>query len=196
MARSEDIVTERLLITPLGKEHISSKYLGWLNDKDLMRYSEQRHRNHNSQSCLEYLRSFEDSPHHLWAIIEQQDGLGHVGNINAYVNEQNLLADIGIVIGERNAQGRGYALEAWRAVSAYLFDKVGIRKISAGTLAANTPMLKLMRQAGMVEDGIRKRHFLCDGQEMDVVHMALFIPGCIQTKTAKANEQRRDSKYK
>lgn len=174
MARSEEIRTEHLLLTPFSKEHISARYLGWLNDKDLMRYSEQRHRDHSYEACLEYLASFDDSPHYLWAIVEQRLGLGHIGNINAYVNVPNRLADMGIVIGEQAARGKGYALKAWTAVMHFLFNGGRIRKISAGALAVNTSMLNLMQRAGMTADGIRRRHYLYEGQEMDVVHMASF----------------------
>lgn len=174
MALSQDIWTSRLRLTPFGVEHLTPRYLAWLNDRELMRYSEQRHRHHSRESCLAYLHSFADSPHYFWAIIGQEEGLGHIGNINAYVNEENFLADMGIVIGERHAQGQGYALEAWQAVVAYLFSSLGMRKVTAGTMVANRPMVELMRRAGMVEDGVRRRHYLCEGEEMDVIHMARF----------------------
>jgi RimJ/RimL family protein N-acetyltransferase len=35
-------------------------------------------------------------------------------------------------------------------------------------------MLTLARHVGMVEDGVRRRHYLCDGMEVDVIHLALF----------------------
>ena len=35
-------------------------------------------------------------------------------------------------------------------------------------------MLKIMQRAGMKEDGVRRRHYLVEGREVDVVHMAFF----------------------
>lgn len=175
MAISRGIRTARLLITPFTEGHITARYLGWLNDKVLLRYSEQRHRHHTHESCLRYLRSFDDSPNYFWAIEEQQSGLGHIGNISAYVDENNQVADIGILIGESGAQQKGYGLEAWRAVCAFLIEELGMRKISAGTVTANAAMLTIMQRAGMTADGVRRRHRLLDsGLETDVVHMALF----------------------
>ncbi len=174
MARSEKIDTGRLALVPFDRAHITARYLGWLNDGTLMRYSEQRHREHTRESAGEYLRSFAGTPNYFWAIIEQREGLGHIGNINAHVNERHLVADMGIMIGERKARKRQYALEAWQAVCGFLFSAAGMRKVTAGAMAANKPMVTLMRRAGMVEDGVRRRHYICDGQEMDIVHMALF----------------------
>ncbi|TYT76302.1 GNAT family N-acetyltransferase [Desulfobotulus mexicanus] len=174
MSPHPEICTQRLRITPFTETHISEAYIGWLNNKKLMAHSEQRHREHDAASCLAYLRSFEKTPHYFWAIMEEKRGLGHIGNINAYVNIPNGLADMGILIGSPEAKGKGYGLETWKAVADFLLHRAGLRKVTAGTLAGNRAMLKLMEKAGMVEDGIRKRHYICNGMETDVVHMALF----------------------
>jgi len=152
---------------------LSSRYLDWLNDQALMRYSEQRHRVHSMESCRAYWQSFRTSPHYFWAIEEAEIGLGHIGNLNAYFDEKNGLADMGILIGQAEAKGQKYGQEAWKGACDFLFQQ-GIRKITAGTLATNTAMLRLARNVGMVEDGIRKRHYLNQGQEVDVIHLALF----------------------
>ncbi|MFZ5571684.1 MAG: GNAT family N-acetyltransferase [Thermodesulfobacteriota bacterium] len=168
------IQTKRLSMTPFTERHINDRYLGWLNDKTLMRYSEQRHRRHTRESALEYLRSFHGSSNYFWAIEEIPDGLGHIGNINAYVDRNNLVADIGILIGEPAARKKGYGLEAWKGVCGFLLGELGMRKITAGTMARNLPMIHLMQRAGMIPDGIRKRHYLLEGLEVDILHMAVF----------------------
>jgi len=174
MARSPDIRTSRLLITPFCERHLTPRYVGWLNDSEVMRYSEQRHRKHDLESCRSYQESFEGTPNYFWAIEEMENGLGHIGNINAYVSEKNLLADIGILIGAKEAQNKRYGREAWTGVCNYLFKHLHLRKVTAGTLSVNVPMQKLMDRVGMINDGVRKRHYLFEGQEVDVVHMALF----------------------
>ncbi len=174
MATSEDIRTRRLLITSFDKRHLTGQYVGWLNDLDLMRYSEHRHKVHTIESCLKYWQLFEGTPNYFWAIEEVEEGIGHIGNINAYIDEINFLADIGILIGDKHAKNKGYGTETLIGVCNYLFLKVGIRKLTAGTLSVNIPMLKLMRRIGMVEDGIRKRHYVFSDKEEDMIHMALF----------------------
>jgi len=85
-----------------------------------------------------------------------------------------LLADVGILIGEKKAHKRKYGIEAWIGVCHFLFQKAGMRKITAGTLSVNLPMLKLMRYVGMIEDGARKRHYIYNNQEVDIIYMAFF----------------------
>jgi RimJ/RimL family protein N-acetyltransferase len=174
MARSPAIRTKRLVITPFAERHLTARYVAWLNDRELMRYSEQRHKTHTLESCRAYWRSFDDTPNYFWAIEEAANDLGHVGNMNAYVDQRNGLADLGILIGSPQARGKGYGQEAWAGVCNFLFQELGVRKITAGMLALNRPMLTLARHVGMVEDGVRRRHYLCDGMEVDVIHLALF----------------------
>ncbi|MBN2397764.1 MAG: N-acetyltransferase, partial [Deltaproteobacteria bacterium] len=71
MARSADIRTERLLITPFGKRHLTRCYVDWLNDPLLMRFSRQRHKRHTIASCRDYWQSFEGTPNYFWAIVAE-----------------------------------------------------------------------------------------------------------------------------
>jgi RimJ/RimL family protein N-acetyltransferase len=174
MATSSEIRTKRLRIIPFNENHLQQKYVGWLNDAELMRYSEQRHKKHDIENCRIYLKSFEGTANFFWAIEEIEVGYGHIGNITAYVNEKNLLADVGIMIGAKEARNKHYGIEAWMGVCNYLFNNVPIRKMTAGTISLNIPMLKIMDATGMIEDGIRKKQFLVEGQEVDIIHKALF----------------------
>jgi RimJ/RimL family protein N-acetyltransferase len=170
------IETARLQIVPFSEAFLTDRYVGWLNDPQVTRYSEQRHRRHTLESCREYLESFRGTPHFFWAICEKP-GLEHIGNINAYVDERHQIADVGILIGERGAQGRGLGGEAWSAVCDFLLRSRGMRKVTAGTIEPNAPMLAVMKRAGMKADGRRPRHMLWEGREVDMIQAALFRDG-------------------
>jgi RimJ/RimL family protein N-acetyltransferase len=174
MAMSCEIKTKRLNVVPFSEKHLHERYVGWLNDAEIMRYSEQRHKKHDLEGCRLYWQSFEGSPNYFWAIEENYAGIGHIGNITAFVNEKNLIVDVGIMIGAKESQNMKYGIEAWMGVCDYLFNNLPIRKLTAGTISTNIPMLKIMKRSGMIEDGIRKRQFLVEGQEVDIIHKALF----------------------
>ncbi|HEV2145971.1 MAG TPA: GNAT family N-acetyltransferase [Longimicrobiaceae bacterium] len=168
------IETPRLRIEPFTDEHLTERYVGWLNDPEVVRYSDQRQRAHTLESCRAYMESFRGTPHHFWAIVARDPALGHIGNVNAYVAEEHRVADVGILVGERGAWGAGFGTEAWIAVCDHLLRAGGMRKVTAGTLEVNRPMLVVMQRAGMVPDGRRVRQSLFEGREVDVVHAALF----------------------
>jgi RimJ/RimL family protein N-acetyltransferase len=164
----------RLRIEPFGERHLTARYVDWLKDPESMRFSEQRHRQHTLASCREYWQAIQDGPGYFWAILAKAEGLGHIGNMIAYVEPQHSLADLSILIGEPAARGKGLALEAWQAACDYLLRTAGFRKVSGGTIAPNEPMIRVMRRAGMVEDGRRAGQHLWDGAPVDMLHFAFF----------------------
>jgi [ribosomal protein S5]-alanine N-acetyltransferase len=174
MAAAPTIKTRRLTLTAFADEHLTKRYVGWLNDPEVVRYSEQRHRRHTAESCREFIGSFATGPSHLWAIIEKERSLGHIGNINSVVDAPNRTADVAILIGEKQAWGDGLGAEAWMAVVDYLLGPGGMRKVTAGAMAENKAMLKIMNKAGMAEEGRRNGQFLLDGRAVDAILTARF----------------------
>lgn len=176
MARSPMLETPRLVVGPFEERHLVPRYVAWLNDAAVVRFSEQRHLHHTLESCRAYRAGFEGTPNHFWALEAQDPRLGYIGTMTAYVDPRHRVADMGILLGERRAWGQGLGSEAWAAAANYLFRHEGMRKVTAGTLSTNQAMLGIMRKTGMVEDGRRVRHALFEGREVDVVHAALFGP--------------------
>ncbi len=174
MAKTGILRAEHLDLRPFSDAFLTARYVGWLNDRATTRYSEQRHRAHDLASCRAYMESFATSAHLFWAIVAHDPGLGHIGNMTATIDPMNKTADLAILIGEASARGKGYGLEAWQTACRYLLSDGGMRKVTAGTMASNLPMLGIMRASGMIEEGRRKRQFLHEGQETDLVFAALF----------------------
>ena len=174
MAKSKIIETERLVIEPFNERYLTERYVAWLNDPEVVRFSEQRFTTHTTESSRAYMQSFEGTPNYFWAFVTRGRSSEHIGNVNAYVDTRNKVGDVGILIGEKSYWGKGYGLEVFVAVTDYLFREMHVRKVTAGTVAGNKGMLRIMKRAGMKEDGRRIRHVIFDGQEFDVVHAALF----------------------
>ncbi len=174
MAKAPLLKTERLRLEPFTEAFLGPRHVGWLNDPDVVRYSGQRLRAHTMESCREYLESFDTSPGLLWAIVVAEGEIGHIGNIQADIDATNNIADLAILIGEKEVWGRGYGAEAWVAACDWLLGPGGLRKVFAGTMTENKAMLSIMEKAGMVEECRRRKHFLWEGREVDVVYAALF----------------------
>jgi RimJ/RimL family protein N-acetyltransferase len=174
MLSAEPIATRRLLLVPFAEAHFSDRYVDWLNDREVVRYSEQRHRRHDLSTCRQWVDAMRLGGHPLWAIEARQPPLGHVGNIAAYLDAVNRVADVTILIGERAARGQGIGAEAWGAVCDWLFERALVRKVTGGTMAANRAMVRVMERSGMQPDGVRRGQLLLDGRAVDLVHYARF----------------------
>jgi ribosomal-protein-alanine N-acetyltransferase len=179
---TESINTQRLLLEPFAEIHLNLGIVDWLNDRDVVRYSEQRHRTHTLESSKAYLDSFRGTLNHYWAMLLKADPARMVGSITAYIDPPNRVADIGILIGDKRCWGTGIGTEAFVAVMEWLFRVRGMRKVTAGTMSANEGMREVMRKAGMREEGRKLRHFLLDGVEVDLVIGAAFYEQFVVTQ--------------
>lgn len=166
--------SERLNLTPFHDgRHLTQQYVDWLNDINIVRYSEQRHKHHSLDSCRQFQKHMADAGHFVWA-IEVTDTGQHIGNLAIYIDRNNQVGDLSIVIGEPSAMGNGYGAEASATACDWLLSVGGLRKMTAGTMATNKAMLNVMKAIGMHEEGRRIKQFICDGQEVDLVLGARF----------------------
>jgi ribosomal-protein-alanine N-acetyltransferase len=173
---------EKVSIMRFEKHHLTTRYVAWLNDPIVVKWSEQRHRNHTLESCQSYLGSFpknrgeigSEFTDEFLAIISDDPKLGHIGNISTSVDKENCVADLSILIGERRAWGMGFGLETWRLLMDHLLTKLQMRKVTAGTMSANVPMLKVMDKSGMTIEGRRAEQFVLDNGTADLVYAGKF----------------------
>jgi [ribosomal protein S5]-alanine N-acetyltransferase len=163
----------RLSLVPFESRFLTQEYVDWLNDPALMRFSEQRRRQHTLESNAIYAAGFDHMSKFLWAIVDRRDE-SHIGNINAYLDTDNRVADIGLLVGNTTKQGQGLGTEAWEAIIQALLFGYEARKVTGGCAATNMPMRRIMERANMRPDGIRSQHLLIDGLAVDVIHMACF----------------------
>jgi RimJ/RimL family protein N-acetyltransferase len=137
--------------------------LDWLNDPQLMRYSENRRQKHTLESQREYLKQFDQRNNFYWNIISiEHDRL--IGTITAFVDPIHGFADLGVLIG-RDRQ-HGFGIEAWNRVTAFLFEHGVARKIEAGMMSNNEAMIRLCKRANMRYEGERHGHFLDGGNSV------------------------------
>lgn len=163
----------KVTLTRFEPGDITDAYIGWLNDAEVTRFSNQRFRTHSRASCEAYLASFQDTPNLFLSIRDAGSGEA-IGTMTAYANTHHGTCDVGIMIGARHVWGGGYGQEAWDLLIDWLISDAGIRKLTAGCLAANGAMVRLMERSGMQPDGVRKDQEIVEGEPVDIVHYAKF----------------------
>ncbi len=176
MAKSPVLRGELATLEPFDVDrHLHERYVSWLNDPATVRFSQQRNRRHSLESCRQYAAGFVESPNFFWAILAPiGDELRHVGTMTGYVNAQDGVGDVGILVGDPATRGRGVATAAWLLAAEFLLVTQGLRKMTAGTLGVNEPMIRLMRRVGMRDDGRRVAHVQWESRPVDVVYAAFF----------------------
>lgn len=167
--RSLQLRGQTVTLHAFTEADINSDYVGWLNDRELMKYSNQRFRNHSAASCRDYLASFAGT-RNLFMAIRHEGRL--VGTMTVYRAPSHGTADIGLLVGA-GGQGRGWGRDAWGTMLDYLL-RSGTRKVTGGTLRCNVAMVRIMQACGMQPDGVRQAQELVDGVPQDILYFARF----------------------
>ena len=168
------IIGERLNLRLFKESDISDDYISWLNDPEVVKFSNQRFMSHNRKTCEAYFNSIDGSDDLFLAIIHHESE-EIVGTMTVYFTPNHQIADIGIMLGNRACWGQGLGAEAWCALMDFLLEKLGVRKVTGGALSCNKGMMRIFEKAGMVLDGTRKDHEMLDGKPYDIVHFAKFM---------------------
>ncbi len=105
----------------------------------------------------------------MWAIVARTSGrlVGNDGHPRHQL-AQPATRTTGIIIGERDEWGKGYAGEAMRLRTRYAFRELGLEKLITTVMAPNEASRRALERAGYRQCGTYRRHFLVDGQWHDV----------------------------
>jgi RimJ/RimL family protein N-acetyltransferase len=88
---------------------------------------------------------------------------------------QHSRAAMGIWV-RREARGRGFALDAVRAICSYGFDELGLARIEFTTFPSNDAMVALGEKAGFKREGVLRSYTMERGTRRDLVMLSL-LPG-------------------
>ncbi len=132
--------------------------VSWLNNKELMKYSEQRYLTHTQASQLRYIHGFKEPDQYKKITVEGKC----IGSVNAYIDQINSVANVGILIGAPHV-GKGYGPIAWGTFCGSL----RARKIEAGCMAKNKAMIRIFEKNAMRLEGTRNYHFQTGKDQYD-----------------------------
>lgn len=167
------LLGSKVLLRPFAATGITTEYISWLNDPQVVKYSNQRFICHTEESCRRYLDSFTNTPNLFLSIQRKADDRA-VGTMVAYVFPHHKRADISIMIGNRSVWGGGIGQDAWNTLLNWFIEQRRIRKVTAGAMRCNLPMIKLMERSGMTLEATRQKQELLNEIPQDILFYGKF----------------------
>lgn len=127
---------------------VSDNYFKWMQDSDLLKFTEARHLKHTRESLGEYIKTVNADPNSfLYGIFKDDE---HIGNIKIGP-VKNGYGSVGIIISGQY-QGYGYGRSAIeKAITLHNIS------LTAGCYAANIPAINLFATAGFKYVGLKKK---------------------------------------
>jgi RimJ/RimL family protein N-acetyltransferase len=162
----------------LNPEDNFCSYFEWFSDQDVMRFLEVRFNPPSSILDLaNFVTSMNESQNSIMAGIFLNDSKAHIGNIKiGSIDKNHSTADVGYLIGERSAWGKGYASQAIQLMVGYAFSDLNLIKLTAGCSQGNEGSRKALINAGFSQEGFLASQLMVDGQRRGVYQMGILNP--------------------
>jgi RimJ/RimL family protein N-acetyltransferase len=120
---------------------------------------------------VEYHRKRSDEV--IWIVAREADNecVGHVGLYQ--IDHRVRSAEFAILLGDRNAWGKGLGLACTRFAADYGFRQLNLNRIHLSVLATNERAIRLYLSAGFREEGRLRQAQYKNGQYVDLILMSL-----------------------
>jgi UDP-4-amino-4,6-dideoxy-N-acetyl-beta-L-altrosamine N-acetyltransferase len=103
--------------------------------------------------------------------LPDRKGIGTIGL--SQIDRRNGTAEYGILIGEPEYEGRGYAHAASAGILSIAFRDLGLHRVHLRVFPENERAVKLYEALGFVPEGRLREHILKNGAHRDVLVMGL-----------------------
>lgn len=164
---------ERIILRRARPSDVTQEYLSWMNDKEVAQYLESRFERYTAEKLQRYVKNIASDPLTYFLAIIRKDTQKHIGNIKlGPINARHNVACVGIMIGDRQSWGKGFATEAISLVAQYAFNVLKLHKIYAGAYANNIGSIRSFLKAGFAEEGRQRAHYKYQNSYIDCVLLA------------------------
>lgn len=175
MILPKGIETARLRLASLSTANACDPYLSWMNNPEVTRWLDARFMEHDPDSLTAYIEAANAAPDVLMLGIHRKPDNNHIGNVKLVMTAQHQRGGIGIILGETDSWGCGYAAETISAVSQFAALELGINRLYAGAVATNVGSIKAFLKAGFASEGILRNHWFDGAQQHDVCMLGKIV---------------------
>jgi len=162
----------RVRLRPIRRDDVDA-IMEWINDETVTRNFAGMSRRITREQELAFLDGVIASDTDRLYAIEDLDGryLGNAGVHKIYWPARN--GRLGLVIGRREAHGRGLGQEALRLLLLAAFDELELHKVWIVHFATNERMAHLCAKHGFVREGVLRDEYFHRDAWHDMVRQSL-----------------------
>jgi RimJ/RimL family protein N-acetyltransferase len=166
---------ERITLGPVKREYIEP-YLKWFNDPEITQYlSMYRPLTRMwEEDWFENLKNRDDTIVFSILIHDENNGEKLIGNCGIHrIDWKNRVAEVGITIGEKEYQSKGYGTEAMETLLDYTFKTLNLNRIQLRVYDFNSRAISSYNKIGFVKEGRMRKAFFIKGEYHDIIFMSI-----------------------
>ncbi|MCB9224690.1 MAG: GNAT family N-acetyltransferase [Crocinitomicaceae bacterium] len=164
---------EKIYLRFVQPDDATEQYLSWLEDSTVMQGLATFGYTLEKLKC--YIEEKSNQNNTAFFAICLNDTNQHVGNVKLdFFDDKANLIELGIMIGEKSAWGRGIGFEACLLAMRYGFKEMGVRKIWLAVYENNPGAIRLYEKLGYKHEGRLRKHVYINGEYYDKLLMGIF----------------------
>ncbi|MBY8984181.1 MAG: GNAT family N-acetyltransferase [Candidatus Lokiarchaeota archaeon] len=166
---------ERITLGSVKREYIDA-YLKWFNDPEIIQYLSMFRpmTRMMEEDWIENLKNRDDTIAFAILITDENVGEKLIGNCGLHrIDWKNRVAEVGITIGEKEYQGKGYGTEAMEILIDYAFKSVNLNRVQLRVYEFNSRAISSYNKIGFVEEGRMRQGIFIKGKYHDIIFMSI-----------------------
>jgi len=159
-----------MILRELQPQDVTEKYVTWMNDPEVVYFTEQKHTEHNVDSVTYFVnQQWQAEDCFLFGMFMADT---HIGNIKlGPINWHHKNATLSYIIGDKDYWGKGLASCAIKTVVDFGFVELKLGKIWAASFDENIASIKALEKNGFVIEGRLHQHLIINGTRADQVFL-------------------------
>ncbi len=153
-----------------NNKKLHQSYLSWLNDAEITKYlgtSELMSTNKNMSFIDSSFDRFTKKNSYGFFVQDIKENK-FIGTCKLdKINFRSKYADTGVMIGDKNYQGRGISKHMHYMMFAFAFIGLKLNRVNGDVNSANSAAVKLTEKTGFIEEGRMREFHLFDGKYHD-----------------------------
>jgi RimJ/RimL family protein N-acetyltransferase len=167
-----------LRLRPLEREDLHA-FVKWFSDPEVLEFLGLRNPLSQAREEKWYDKILEGpEDEHPFAIeVFENGGWRVIGNIAFFgMHTTFRSAEIGIVLGDKSAWGKGYGTEAMRQMVDHGFKDLNLHRIHLQVVAENARGIRCYEKVGFKHEGRQRDDIWKNGKFHDVLRMSILFP--------------------
>lgn len=174
------LIGTRVSLRPIRKTDLPA-LVSWTNDPDVTAFMNIG-TFPNTLEAFEYefdaltsdktgaLLQLPNYPKNLIFAICRNDNNKYIGNVGIFgLNWIHRVAEMRVLIGQKDEWGKGVASEAYSLAASYAFSRLNMRRLWAGARVDNIGSIRALEKIGFVREGTWRQNVIRDERPYDTV---------------------------
>jgi RimJ/RimL family protein N-acetyltransferase len=163
---------EKVRLVPVDRAHHLDNAIRWMNDPEVTRFLTLTTGVTPGMEAEWIERVQKRDTEYVWAIHDDRGR--HIGFTGLHrIDWKNRKATSGIVIGDREAWGRGYATDAMRVRTRFAFETLNLHRVESEALADNEASQRALERIGYKREGVLRKRLWSEGRWHDCIAYAI-----------------------